>query len=171
LRADSWILHELPERLVADWYNLQIFTEYDLQVATYYWLRREFERTRSKQWLVRTQPILNLAGDKSVKPDVVVFKNTLPYDVFELKCHLGGIRESLLDTDLEKLHRLKDRFNLRHAYQLVLYDADDVWDLAYDKEPWMKRYLTFVGANVRRHVHGRMRRGYHRARQRWERWK
>jgi hypothetical protein len=43
LRADSWILHELPERLVADWYNLQIFTEYDLQVATYYWLRHEFE--------------------------------------------------------------------------------------------------------------------------------
>jgi hypothetical protein len=111
-----------------------------------------------------------LAGGRSVKPDVVVFKNTLPYDVFELKCHLGGIRESPLDADLEKLHSLKDHLNLRHAYQLVLYD-DDVWDLGYDKDLWMKQYLTFVGANVRRHVHGRVRRGYDDARRRWERWK
>lgn len=171
MRADSWILHDLPEHLFDDWYNLQIFTEYDLQVATYYWVRREFERTRSEQWLVRTQPTLDLANGKTVKPDVVIFKNTLPYDVFELKCHLGGIRESSLNADLEKFRRLKDRFNLRHAYQLVLYDHDDVWDLAYEKESWMKQYLTFVGANVRRHAHGRMRRGYGDARSRWERWK
>jgi len=157
--------------LVTDWYNLQIFTEYDLQVATYYWLRREFERTRSERWLVRTQPTMDLDGGKRVKPDVVVFKNVLPYDVFELKCHLAGIRESPLDADLAKLHRLKDCFNLRHAYQLVLYDDDDVWDLAYNKEPWMKQYLTFVGANVRRHPHGRMRRGYEDALRKWQRWK
>ena len=118
-------------------------------MATCYWLRHEFERTRSEQWLVRTQPTLDLGAGKTVKPDVVVFKNTLPYDVFELKRHLEGIRESLLDADLEKLHRLKDCFNLRHAYQLVLYDGNDVWDLAYDKERWMKQYLTFLGANVR----------------------
>lgn len=171
LRADSWILHELPEHLVVDWYNLQIFTEYDLQVATYYSLRREFERTRSEQWLVRTQPSLDLTGGKMVKPDVVIFKNTLPYDVFELKCHLDGARESSLDADLEKLRRLKDRFNLRHAYQLVLYDDDDILNLVYQKEPWMKQYLTFVGANVRRHQNGRLRRGYDEARRRWERWK
>lgn len=157
--------------VVADWYNLKIFTEFNLQVAAYYWLRCEFERTRSEQWLVRTQPTLDMGAGKTVKPGVVIFKNTLPYDVFELKCYLDGIHELLFDADLEKLHRLKDRFNLRHAYQLVLYDDDDVWDLAYGREPWMKQYLTFVGANVRRHANGRSSRGYNDARGRWERWK
>ncbi|MDO8140458.1 MAG: hypothetical protein Q6358_03080 [Candidatus Brocadiales bacterium] len=170
MRADSWILHHLPEQLVADWYNLLIFNEYDMQVATY-WLRREFEHTRSDTWTVRTQPTLEMSGGKTVKPDIVVFKNNVPYDVLELKCHLDGVRETLLDDDLDKLRRLKRRWNLRHAYQLVLYDDEDVWSLTYDKEPWMRQYLTFVGANVRLHESGRLRRGYDNARGRWEQWK
>ena len=103
MRGDSLVLHELPEQLVVDWYNLLIFTEYDMQVATYYWLRREFERVRSDRWTVRTQPTLDMGSGNTIKPDVVVFKNSVPYDVFELKCHLDGVRETLLDDDLEKL--------------------------------------------------------------------
>jgi hypothetical protein len=164
-------MYDLPELLVADWYNLFIFTEYDLQVATYYWLRRHFTRTRSEQWSVRTQPALAMGPGKSLKPDVVVFKNTLPYDVFELKCHLAGVRADRWDVDLEKLRQFKHKWNMRHAYQIILYDDNDVWCLPPHREPWMKHYLTFVGANVRRHENGRMRRGYEEARRRWERWK
>ena len=72
---------------------------------------------------------------------------------------------------MEKLRRLKKKLKLRHAYQLILYDDDDLWGLPYKKESWMKQYLTFVGANVRRHETGRIRRGYQEARKRWERWR
>lgn len=171
MRADTWILHDLPEQLVADWYNLQIFTEYDMQVATYYWIRREFERTRSDSWTVRTQPSLGMPGDTIVKPDIVIFKNSVPYDVLELKCHLDGVRATSLDDDLDKLRRMKDHWNLRHVYQLVLYDDEDVLRITYDKEPWMKHYLTFVGANVRCLDSGRMRRGYGDSHEKWARWK
>ena len=64
---------------------------------------------------------------------------------------------------------MKTRWNLRHAYQLVLYDDDDVLSITYDKEPWMKQYLTFVGANVRCHDSGRMCRDYIDSRDRWAR--
>ncbi|MGA2325560.1 MAG: hypothetical protein ABSH05_04670 [Bryobacteraceae bacterium] len=162
---------DLPELLVRDWYSLFIFTEYDLQVATYYWFRQHFERTRSERWSVRTQPRLVVGPGKTFKPDVVVFKDTLPYDVLELKCHITDVRADRWGADLEKLRQLKDKWNVRHAYQLILYDDDDVWDLPAQKEPWMKHYVTFVGANVRRHETGRMRRGYEHARRRWERWR
>ena len=171
MKADTWLLNGLPEQLVTDWYNLQIFNEYDMQVATYYWIRREFERTRSENWSVRTQPSLKMSGGRIVKPDIVIFKNSVAYDVLELKCHLDGVRETLLDEDLDKLKEMKTQWNLRHAYQLVLYDDDNVLRLVHDKEPWMKQYLTFVGANVRRHDSKRMRHGYEESRARWARWK
>lgn len=171
MRADSWVMDDLPELVVADWYNLFIFTECDLQVAAYYWLRRYFQRTRSEQWSVRTQPTLDVGSGKTSKPDVVVFKNALPYDVFELKCHLTGVRADRWEADLDKLRQLKEKWNIRHAYQLVLYDDDEVWGLPREKETWAKRYLTFVGANIRRHETGRMRRDYEQARRRWERWR
>lgn len=171
MRADPWILNDLPERLVDDWYDRYIFNEHDMQVATYYWLRRHFDRYRSEPWSVRAQPVLELRAGGCVKPDIVIYRNTLPYDIIELKCQLEGIRFELLNSDVEKLRALKAE-NIRHAYQLVLYDRDEVWDIpSATKKPWMQQYLTFVGANVRRHTTGRLRRGYEAGRKQWERWK
>jgi hypothetical protein len=169
VRGDSYSIGTLPERLVEDWYRLSIFTEYDMQVAVYYWLRREFERSRSSIWTVRTQPTLDIGGGRKVKPDVVLFRKSVPYDVFELKCHLNAVQPTLWDIDSEKLRELKDTWNIRHAYQLVLYDDVDNWSLPRQKQPWMKQYFSFVGANVRLHSSGRLRRGYDEARRSWER--
>ncbi len=33
MKADSWILNELPELLVTDWYNGLIYTESDMQAC------------------------------------------------------------------------------------------------------------------------------------------
>ena len=84
---------------------------------------------------------------------------------------MSVVIDILLDEDLDKLKEMKTQWNLRHAYQLVLYDDDNVLRLVHDKEPWMKQYLTFVGANVRRHDSKRMRHGYEESRARWARWK
>jgi hypothetical protein len=137
VRADSWSIHDLPEKLVNDWYDLFIFTEYDLQVATYYWLRREFDRSRSSFWSVRTRLALEVRDGRKVKSDVVLFKNSVPYDIFELKSHLDTIRHAQWEADLDKLHELKDTWNIRHAYRLILYDNDVNWNLSAGTEPWM----------------------------------
>jgi hypothetical protein len=172
MRADPFIRNNLPDLLIEDWYNLSIYNEFDLQVAAYYWLRREFDRLRSQHWIIRAQPRLEV-GNAIMKPDIVIYKMSVPYDVIELKCQMVALRESPLRKDLDKLKALK-KLNVRHAYLLVLYD-DDGW---YDKftrreisrrEDWMKNYLTPVFANVRCHAKGRKRRGYDEVRARWER--
>lgn len=171
MRADSWILNEIPEYLIMDWYNLKIYTEFDLQATAYFWIRKYFERERSLNWIVRLQPSLILRN-KFVKPDIVIYKNTVPYDVMEIKCQLQGFNEVLCRKDLDKLRRLKIEYNMRHAYQIVLYDDNKNISLpSYMKEPWMKNYLTFVGANVHLHKDARKRRNYDQARRRWERFK
>ena len=96
MRADTWILNDLPEQLVADWYNLQVFNEYDMQVATYYWIRREFERTRSESWTVRTQPSLEMPGGTTVKPDIVIFKNSCPTTCLSLNATLTAFEKPRL---------------------------------------------------------------------------
>lgn len=169
MRADPWVVNELCEQLVCDWYELFIFSERDMQSAAYFWVRKYFDRNRTERWRVRNEPIFRLRDGTHYKPDLVVFKDGRPVDAFELKCHLRRVDLGLWDKDLTKLCRLKDECKLRHAYQLVLYDAEGVSELASQKEPWMKRYLTFVGANVRRHEYTcRLRRGYHDARRLWE---
>jgi len=69
--------------------------------------------------------------------------------------------------DIQKLKGLRDE--LRHAYVLVLYDDETMAKLG-QKEEWMKNYLTFVGANVRRHrgPKNRRRSQHQAARRRWE---
>ncbi len=172
MRADPFFLHDLPERLVQDWYELNIYTEFDVQVAAYYWIRRRFERDRAEQWIVRTQPTLRLKSGRPVKPDVVIFKNTIPYDAIEFKCQWDGFNEVGLMDDVEKLRTLKTEYNLRHAYQVVVYDDPDCYSLpSRQKEPWMKNYLSFAGANVRRNRNGNARQGYAEARSRWVRWR
>lgn len=171
MRGDTWIINVLPEILVEDWYNLYIYSEYDLQVATYHWLRREFDKNRSVKWIVRTQPII-LLKKGSVKPDIVIYKNTIPYDIFELKCQMNGFRESELQDDLDKFYRLKKEWNIRHAYQLVLYDDEVIIELpTYRKEDWMKNFLTFISVNIRRSSTGRRRNNYDEAIKRWQRYK
>ena len=168
MKADSWILHKLPDAILSDWYCLYIYTEHDLQVATYHWLRAHFDRERSDNWIVRSQPTLDAEGG-TMKPDLVIYRNTIPYDAIELKCLMDGFRKNRLDPDLDKLQRLKTEHNLRHAYMIVLYDDDDVYSPT--RQQWMKNYLTYIGMNVRRHENGRMRRGYKESRARWGRFK
>lgn len=171
MRADTWILHDLPERLVQDWEDGLIYTEADMQSAAHYWLRRHFEKWRSMSWSIRTEPPLP-TPEGIRKPDLVLYKNATPYDFFELKCQLlGGFNSLRLEPDLEKLRALKPVYNVRHAYQFVLYDDDDIWRFA-QKEPWMKTYVTFVGANVRRHPDsGYKRSSYDVSKSRWDRWR
>jgi hypothetical protein len=61
MKADSWILNELPEYLIKDWYELYIYNESDMQASAYYWLRDYFDRERSAKWIVRTQPFIPLS--------------------------------------------------------------------------------------------------------------
>jgi hypothetical protein len=49
VKADPWILNDLPEFLVDDWYDLQLYSEFDAQVATYYHLRRHFQKERARR--------------------------------------------------------------------------------------------------------------------------
>lgn len=106
-----------------------------------------------------------------MKPDIVIYRNTIPYDVIEIKCQLNGFKHADCERDLDKLKKLKDEYNMRHAYQLILYDDEVVSIPSYEKESWMKTYLTFVGANVRLHENERQRRGYQEAKKRWQRFK
>ncbi len=169
MRGNSWIINELPELLVKDWYNLYIYSEYDMQVATYYWLRAYFDQERDKNWIIRTQPTLIVK--KEFRPDIALFRNTKIYDVMELKFQLNSFDESALLKDLDKFKRLRNAYYIRHAYQIVLYDDDKNIELpSYRKDPWMKKYVTFVGANVRRQRNRRMRSGYAGVRERWDRW-
>jgi hypothetical protein len=113
-----------------------------------------------------------MRSNKMVKPDIVIYKNTIPYDVFELKCQMGGFQPRTLEQDLDKLKALKREWNIRHAYQLVLYDDDSTHSLpTYKKSDWMKNFLTFIPINIRRSASGRQRDGYFDARKRWERFK
>ncbi len=165
MRADSWILSDLPEALIEDWYDLHIHTEFDMQVIAYHHLRVAFTGGNDT-WRWRAQPRA-AAGTKHTKPDLVLYKGTAPYDAIEMKCLLDGFNWQRLEADLEKLRLLRLE-GLRHAYLLVLYDDETTADLGA-KEDWMKNYLTFVGANVRRHAGSDRRRAqYEGARRRWE---
>jgi hypothetical protein len=141
-----------------------------MQASAYFWLRQQFERDRNEKWVIRTQPVLGTPHGIR-KPDIVVYKGLTPYDFIELKCHLrDGFKPSGLAADLEKLRDLKPVHNVRHAYQFVLYDDEHTWQFNKLDGAWMHHYLTFVGANVRRHpTSDRQRNGYKDARARWER--
>jgi hypothetical protein len=165
MRADSWILNSLPEALVDDWFDLHIHTEFDMQVMAYHHLRVAFT-DGNVRWRWRAQP-RTLAGTKNTKPDLVLYKGTVQYDAIEMKCLLDGFNWQRLETDLEKL-RLWKQAGLRHAYLLVLYDDETTADLG-TKDEWMKSYLTFIGANVRRYPGSdRKRSRYDATRRRWE---
>ena len=169
MRADSWILHELPELLVSDWYNYNIYSEFDLQVAAYFWLRKHFEKYRSIKWIVRAQPVIKLTSGNIVKPDIAIFRNTILCDAIELKCQLDKFNFNAFTKDFGNLKKLKDEMELRHAYILVLYDHDQNLKLSSSyKERWMKNYPTFIGANVRLDVNNRQRYGYSNFRRNWD---
>jgi hypothetical protein len=171
MRVDSFILNDLPEFLIDQWYDLDIYNESDMQCCTYFWLRDYFDNDRSGKWIIRTQPTTPLDRG-TYKPDISIFKHSKMYDAIELKCQLDGIDDAVIDRDIEKFHMLKTQYNLRHAYQLVLYDDNDILELpSYWKEDWMKDYLTLVPANVRKHPSGRRRNKYESARKRWERFR
>jgi hypothetical protein len=167
MKADSWILRDLPKLLVDDWYKLLISTEFDVQVAAYHHLRKAYDRDRHLQWRIRAQPLLKVRGGE-VKPDIVIYKGTILYDVIEIKCLLDGFSWTRIEQDLKKFRTLQTSEGLRHAYMLVVYDDDVVAGLqGRDKDPWMKNFLTFVGANVRRSATGRLRAHYASTRRRW----
>jgi hypothetical protein len=170
MRADSWILKDLPELIIRDWYDGHVYTESDMQASVYYWLRKHFEKERNAEWFIRTEPVLRTPSGIR-KPDIVVYRNSTPFDFIELKCQLDGFSSDALVADLDKLRDLKPVFNVRHAYQFVLYDEADSMKLRTRQE-WMRRYVTFVGANVRRRPgNARQRPGYHEARRHWEKWR
>ncbi|MGB3478667.1 MAG: hypothetical protein WBB67_05860 [bacterium] len=169
MRADSWILHELPELLVSDWYNYNIYSEFDLQVTAYFWLRKHFEKCSSIKWIVRAQPVIKLKTGNIVKPDIAIYRNTVLYDIIELKCQLGRLNFRAFAKDFKNLRKLKDEMELRHAYILVLYDYGRNLELPSSyKENWMKNYLTFIGANVRLDTNKRQRYGYSNFRRNWD---
>ncbi|WXG43955.1 MAG: hypothetical protein WED04_07990 [Promethearchaeati archaeon SRVP18_Atabeyarchaeia-1] len=173
-KADSWILNDLPEKLVEDWYSNFVYSEFDMQAAAYYWLRKYFENERSERWFLRSQPLIELSHgptkeDTFVKPDITIYKGTQLVDAIELKCQLDGLQIPSINKDLEKLRTLKT--DLRHAYMFVLYDDElsgDFIERRVAREEWMKNYLTFVWANVRRHNNGRMRNNYSSQRKKWD---
>lgn len=172
MRADSLILNDLPQYLIQEWYNLNIYNESDMQCCVYWWLRDYFDTVRSAKWIIRTQPTTPLDHGGTYKPDVSIFRNSVLYDAIELKCQLDGIYGTVFDKDIEKFRVLKTQYNLRHAYQLVLYDDERVLKLpSYSKEDWMKDYLTLVAANVRYHPSGRRRNNYQMARKKWEKFR
>jgi hypothetical protein len=169
MKANSWILHELPELLVSDWYNYNIYSEFDLQVAAYFWLRKHFEKYRSIKWIVRAQPVIKLPSGNIIKPDIAIFRNTILNDAIELKCQLNNLNLNILDKDFVNLKKLKDEMQLRHAYILLLYDHNQNLGLSSRyKENWMMNYLTFIGANIRLEVNNRQRYGYSNFRRNWD---
>ena len=157
MRANPWMLNTLPKLVLRDWRDLRIYTEADLQGSVYFWLRRHFDAVRSSRWDFRSQPVIPIGGRDS-RPDVVFFKRGVPYDAIELKVQLRGFSRHTLTREWDKLQRLKQHQGMRHAYQFVLYDSDEVFRL--DKADWMKNYLTFIGVNVRRYPSGKLRKGY-----------
>lgn len=167
-RADPDILDLLRKELVKDWYELRLFSEYDLQCATYFWLRKHFDSERNDSWTLRTQPTLESKAS-FWKPDIVIYRNDVPYDAIELKFQMDGFTEAPIARDFEKFRKLKREWGLRHAYMFVLYDDADTFSLT--KDEWMKNYLTLVGVNVRLLDDGTPRRDYKRVRQQWERYK
>jgi hypothetical protein len=111
MRADSTIMNWLPDNLVKDWYEFRIFSEYDLQVCAYHWLRQYFDKFRAVKWVVRTQPALVINGVLS-RPDIVIYRGGVPYDVMELKFQMSGFSEVPIVRDYQKLLALKEDWNV-----------------------------------------------------------
>jgi len=93
MRAGSWILNDLPELLVDDWYSMLIHTEFDMQMASYHYLR--VAHGDSDTWRFREQPHMT-ADCGNVKPDIVIHEGTVAYDAIEMKCQLDGFSWSRL---------------------------------------------------------------------------
>jgi hypothetical protein len=147
---------------------MRINTEFDVQVAAYHHIRKEFEKNSGDIWIIRSQPVMQ-CGKSKVKPDIVFFKGTVPYDVIEIKCFFDRFDRTKLSDDLDKLRRLKDECNIRHAYMLFLYDEEKNITLKpHQKEEWMKSYLSYAPGNLRKKLSGRARAGYSSAKKRWE---
>lgn len=166
MKADTFVLNDLPEILVKDWYNCYLYSEFDMQVICYYWLRHRYCGT-ARERIVRTQPVLKYDDGVSVKPDIVIFQKRIPLYAIELKCFFGEINFSKVRKDQEKLENL-NKFGIKHAYQIVIYDSDSNFSIeSRDKADWMKNYYSFIGVNLRRHPTGRLRANYEKTKRLW----
>ncbi|MBI3550950.1 MAG: hypothetical protein HY077_00405 [Elusimicrobia bacterium] len=172
MKADGWIVDLLKREVVNDWFDLRIYSEFDLQVCAYFWLRKYFDGERSTKWIVRAQPLVRNARGQIFKPDIAIFRNSILYDIIELKMFPGDLQHLPVLKDYKKLQHLKRELNLRHAYEVVCYDSDEKYHLpSRVKAPWMKNFLTPIFINFRRNENGRLRRDYAATRRRWEKFK
>ena len=168
MKADSLIINKLPEFLVQDWTKLYMYSEFDMQVICYHWLRKHYQWRIGREWIVRTQPVLALGDSVKVKPDIVIYHGAKPIYAFELKCYFSQPNMIAIEKDQDKLRRLKVH-GIRHAYQLVVYIDDGLLTLpSHRKDEWMKNYFSFIGINLKRHSIGRLRANFTRNYKLWK---
>lgn len=177
MRGDPYVLNELAESLVCDWYDGRIYTEHDMQSSAYFHLRQYFNRERNHSWILRNQPTITLGPNRpTIKPDFGVFRNTKLYDVYELKCLLGvdldAAAEGRIDADLAKIKSASRDIDIRHAYFILVCDDCNGYRFDRRSNDWSHGLLSVVVANVYCHLDsGRKRRGYDAARSRYDNWK
>lgn len=160
-RFNSFVKNSLDDLLFADLWNNDIFNERDMHAAAYYYIRTYFRKQKRDSVYVRCEPPLN-----NMKPDIVVYQNSKPIYIFELKCfvHPDSNNVKAIEEDLSKLSSAVKKLPfLRWAFFCVIYDDDKPYNLSnarLRKDGYHK--ITVSAINMRRQENNnRLRIGYH----------
>ncbi len=157
---NGFVKKELDDLLFNDIWNYDVFNESDLHSATYYYIRTYFQKRRSDGMFVRCEPQMH-----GKKPDIVVFYQTKPAYVLELKLFVEQevIDETKIDQDLEKLNEFISKIDsIKWGFFILVYDSDYDFGISDQRLRRMGlRNISVMSINIRRKEGtGRKRHGY-----------
>jgi hypothetical protein len=157
---NGFVKNELDDLLSSDIWNYDVFNESDLHSAAYYYIRTYFQKRGGDRMFVRCEPQMH-----GKKPDIVVFDQTRPAYVLELKMFVEQevIDETKIDQDLGKLNEFISKIeSIKWGFFLLVYDSDDDFGISDQRLRRLGlRNISVMSVNMRRKEGtGRKRHGY-----------